>query len=353
MLRKSAEIFTSTIRAAAAKFAGSSSAKADYQARVAEEKQTYQECTEVHELPLIFHYWSNRYLRPKLEAFGFSNPYDFFDKYLEIQCRREPSRQVRFVSIGSGNCDMEIAASRKLCEKGLENFKFECLELNDAMLKRGRVLAGENSVADKLVFVEGDFNRWRPAEKFDAVIANQSLHHVLKLEDLLASVKKALKPGGLFLISDMIGRNGHMRWPEALEIVHEFWESMPPSYKYNHQLKKTDLIYDNWDCSNEGFEGIRAQDILPLLIDLFSFELFIAFGNVIDPFIDRGFGPNFDPGREWDRSFIDRIHERDEHELISGHIKPTHMIGVLRAKPFGGPFKYHDPLTPQFSVRRP
>ncbi len=30
-------------------------------------------------------------------------------------------------------------------------------------------------------------------------------------------------PHGRFIVSDMIGRNGHMRWPEALAIVQEFW----------------------------------------------------------------------------------------------------------------------------------
>ena len=42
------------------------------------------------------------------------------------------------------------------------------------------------------------------------------------------------------------------------------------------------------------FEGIRAQDILPLLVERFTFDEFIGFGNVIDPFVDRSFGPNFD-----------------------------------------------------------
>jgi hypothetical protein len=51
------------------------------------------------------------------------------------------------------------------------------------------------------------------------------------------------------------------------------------------------------------FEGIRSQDILPLLLEYFHFEVFIPYGNVIDPFIDRTFGPNFDSSREWDRDF--------------------------------------------------
>ncbi len=284
----------------------------EYEQRVAAEKNIYNECVNVHDLPGIYHYWSNRYVRPKLEAFGFSSPQHFFCEQLATQCRRDLSLKQSFVSVGSGNCDIEIETAISLCDKGLKNFKIECLDLNEMMLDRGRLLAKERQVSEYLTFTDADFNRWRPLQKYDAVVANQALHHVVGLEDLFSSIKRSLKTDGMFLVSDMIGRNGHMRWPEALAIVHEFWRMMPASYRFNHQLKRHEELYENWDCSTEGFEGIRAQDILPLLIERFHFELFIGFANVIDIFVDRGFGPNFDEKRDWDREFIDRVHERDE-----------------------------------------
>jgi SAM-dependent methyltransferase len=191
-----------------------------------------------------------------------------------------------------------------------------------------------------------------PPGTYDGVIANQALHHVQELEHLFNSIKRSMKPGAVFVISDMIGRNGHLRWPEALTVVHEFWASLPEKYKYNHQLKRVEKVYENWDCSTEGFEGIRAQDILPLLVQHFHFDLFIGFGNIIDPFIDRGFGPNFDETCEWDRSFIDRVHERDEGEMIAGRVKPAHMMAVL-TKEARESSKYHPPLSPEFCIRWP
>ena len=49
-----------------------------YRLRIAAEQVVFEGQTEVHDLPEIFHYWSNRYLRPKFESFGFYNPDDFF-----------------------------------------------------------------------------------------------------------------------------------------------------------------------------------------------------------------------------------------------------------------------------------
>ena len=113
-------------------------------------------------------------------------------------------------------------------------------------------------------------------------------------------------------------------------LVDEFWAELPSRYRYNRQLQRQEDRFDDWDCSVAGFEGIRAQDILPELIRRFHFDLFIGFANIIDPFIDRSFGFNFDAEADWDRSFIDRVHARDEMELAAGRIKPTHMYAVMR-----------------------
>ena len=150
----------------------------------------------------------------------------------------------------------------------------------------------------------------------------------------------------------MVGRNGHQRWSEALDIVQEFWRKLPPSYRFNLHTGRYEERYENRDCSGYGFEGIRAQDILPLLIEYFHFELFLGFGNIIDPFVDRGIGSNFNPSAAWDRSFIDQVNKRDEEEILSGRISPTHMIAVVGNDP-AIPLSFREPLTPQFCMRDP
>lgn len=148
----------------------------------------------------------------------------------------------------------------------------------------------------------------------------------------------------------MIGRNGHQRWPEALAIVHEFWRKLPPSYRFNISLRRHEDLYQSWDCSFQGFEGVRSQDILPLLLERFHFQFFFPFGNVIDPFVDRAFGPHFDDAAEWDRSFIDTVHRRDEDEMAAGRLKPTHLLAALGNEPCAAP-SFPGNLSPQFCVR--
>lgn len=321
----------------------------DYVARMAAETLVYKDVADINLLPGIFHYWSNKYLRSMIEAFGFSNPDQFFAKYLLQSAESTGEAQPRFVSIGAGNCDTEVRVAKLLRDAGCRGFTIECLDMNPHMLQRGREFAKQEDVGDFVAFTEGDFNRWRPAGTYAGVMANQSLHHVMNLEGLFDAIASAMHPKALFITHDMIGRNGHMRWPEALAEVQRFWQELPREYRYNRSLQRQEDKYINWDCSSEGFEGIRAQDIVPLLLKRFHFRVFIGFANVIDVFVDRAFGHNFDENGEWDRDFIDRVHAFDESAIRAGTITPTHMMAVMGLDE-GAPCVSARGVTPEMSV---
>ena len=287
-----------------------------------------------------------------MQEFGFSGVDQFFADNLYRSAVAVKVDNPHFISIGSGNCDLEIRVSKLLREKGLHNFQMECLELNPHMLARGEELAKNEGVIGNMTFRQGDFNVWKPETVYAGVMVNHALHHVTNLEGLFDAIKRSLHKDGKFVVNDMIGRNGHQRWPEALELVHQFWEELPDAYRYNHLLKRFEPLYENWDCSADGFEGIRAQDILPLLIERFNFELFIAFANVISPFIDRCFGHNFDGNSEWDRTFIDRIHMVDEDGFQTGKLKPTQMFTVMTSG-HSPSHRYSRGISPEMALRLP
>jgi len=321
--------------------------------KMRQEIKRFKSCRNVHELPAIFHYWSNKYLVPKFLPFGFGNPTEFFHLYMMRSCRRFRGEDCRFISIGSGNCDLEAELARMLVKSGFSNFVLECLDVNQHMLKRGRALAEENGLLDHMGFVCCDISEWEPVEPYHLVMVNHSLHHFVALERLFDTIHRVLHPEGFFVADDMIGRNGHMRWTEALAILQELWAELPLRYKYNHQLRRLEIEYENWDCSRQGGnEGVRSQDILPLLMKKFHFDLFVVYGNVIDIFVDRNFGHNFDTDSEFDKAFIDRVHAIDEESIKSGTIKPTHMTAAMTRNAVART-KMNNHLSPEFCVRWP
>ena len=234
---------------------------------------------------------------------------------------------------------------------GVENFHISCLEISPALIERATSRIAAEGLSQWISFTQGDVNTWTAAEpeSFDGVIANQFLHHIVELEFVFDQIKRALKPDGLLMSIDMIGRNGHMRWPEALAIINPVWEALDQRYKYNHQMKRVDKEFLNWDCSTEGFEGIRAQDILPLLVDRFKFKVFLGFGNLTDVFVDRGYGHNYDPDSEKDRNFISALASTNDYLIDSGFIKPTMMFAQVGKQEYET--KTYKHWTPEFCVR--
>ncbi len=326
-----------------------------HDSRLEQEIERYRECENVHDLPAIYHVWSHGRVRPMFLECGFEDVDDFFLQYLEAACRtatEAAAGTAEFASIGAGNCDLEVRLATGLRDRGLGNFRFHCLELNPHMIERGRADAAAHGLEDHFVFRVLDIDDWVVDRPFAACLANHSLHHIVELESLFDRVRKAIGSEGVFLVNDMIGRNGHMRWPEALEVVEDLWRELPRRFKYNHQLQRFEDEFVNWDCSVEGNEGIRAEDIQPLLLERFDFEVFLAFGNVIDIFVDRSFGHNFDPEVPAEREFIERVARLDEELIDRGVIKPTHLIAALRS---GGveQLRCHRHWTPEFCTRRP
>lgn len=327
-------------------------AASELDARLEQELKNYRDCVDVHQLPAIFHHWSHNYVLPKLQACGFAGLQEFNLHYLESACRAEPSKRHFIAGIGSGNCDLEIGLAEALLARGADNFEFHCFEINPAMVERGRRLAAERNVAAHVRCDVVNVESWSPDRHYAACMAIHSLHHVVDLEGVFDGVQDALGETGVFLLNDMIGRNGHQRWPEALEAVEEIWRTMPRKYKYNHLLQRWEDDFVNWDCSTSGNEGVRSQDILPLLAERFHFEVFVGFGNVIDVFIDRCFGHNFDRSDADDLAFIDRVAQLDEALLDAGTVKPTHMIAAARTREVETPRVYRH-WSPEFCLRIP
>jgi SAM-dependent methyltransferase len=341
---------------AAAKNPAAMSAQRDpsdaYSHRLDQERQYFDALVEFDDLPPIYGYWSHTFVRPMLEPIGGPHPRDVFARYLFEGAQRCADGTPTFLSIGSGDANNEVEVARMLAQAGCSEFAIECLEMSPVLIDRAAGAVREAGLEGRITFTAQDVNTWQPSRGYHGIMANQSLHHVMNLEGLFDAIRGALLPGAYFAISDMIGRNGHQRWPEARHLVERFWSELPFAYRYHRKLRRHEERFTDWDCSGEGFEGIRAQDILPLLLERFAFHAFAGFGNVIDPFVDRGFGPNFDANGQWDRAFIDRVHACDERALAEGLLTPTHMVAVISMQPSEAPY-FARGLSPQASVRRP
>jgi hypothetical protein len=312
---------------------------------------SFREVANPHDLPEIFHYWSNKYVRPRLNSVcGADNIPQFFANALFEAAKNCKSDFPRFLSIGSGDCSIEIAVASRLKELGLSNFQLECLENSSESANRSSAQIAESGAEAVISPFVAEGNSWEPARhQYCGAMSHHALHHFMELEKLFDAIRYGLVPGGLFATNDMIGRDGHMRWPEALIWIEGIWAFLSERYKYNQQFKRLERNFVNWDCSNDGFDGMRTQDLLPLLVDQFHFRSFLAWGGITDVFVDRAFGHNFDATSEQDRSLIDFIQMLNDRLIDMGAIKPTTALAVMSTEPCDTQIWRH--WDPRFSIR--
>jgi SAM-dependent methyltransferase len=323
----------------------------DYEARVAAELRTFAEQEIVHDLPSIHHFWTHRFLTPLLTEVGVRNVDSLWRSEVAEQCRRRAPERARLVSLGAGNGELELALAEGLMRDGVENLELVLLELNSDMLERADARARRIGIEDRVRGEVADLNVWRANGPVDIYLANHSLHHVVELEHLYEQIRSSLIADGVLLVNDMIGRNGHQRWPEAAAVIRRIWQTLPEGYRYNHTLGAIDDEYPDLDCSSESFEGIRAQDVLPLLLRVLHPETFVGFANVADPFVDRVYGHNFDPADPRDAGLIDAIATFDEAGIDAGALTPTHLIATFRREPVT--CLYPRRRSPERMVREP
>ena len=261
------------------------------------------------------------------EATGAQNHIDFYAERLRTAA--EATGFCRVLSVGSGDGAVEMQVAKRLEALGINDYEFHLVEISPRQNERAHKNAKLYGIKGRIVTVEADLNKWVPTETYSGVMAHHSLHHVQELEFVFDQVYSALSDQGCFVTFDIIGRNGHLRWPETYSVVNALWHFLPDAKKQHTVLGWTSKDYRDHDCSTQGFEGIRAQDILPELMTRFSFDVFFAWGGLTDVFVGRGYGANFDPTASEDRRIIDLVDELNEVLIDIGAIKPTNLCASM------------------------
>lgn len=89
------------------------------------------------------------------------------------------------------------------------------IDLSPEFCDTANTLSGWVGLADRTVFIEGDATALDvPNEAFDAAMTLHACMNIAAKEKVYAGVRKALKPGGIFAIYDILqGEGGHVLYP--------------------------------------------------------------------------------------------------------------------------------------------
>ena len=122
---------------------------------------------------------------------------------------------------------------RRRAPAWVENLELVLLELNPHTIDRATGEARRMGIADR---VRGELAGPKPLgnRRVRRCFPGQSQPPpFVELEQLYDEIQRSLAPDGVLLVNDMIGRNGHRRWPEAGLALRRIWKELPERYRYN------------------------------------------------------------------------------------------------------------------------
>jgi SAM-dependent methyltransferase len=144
------------------------------------------------------------------------------------------------ISVGCGNGGKEM----RLIQAGLVD-QFDLYELSDRRIEQGKQLAQKLRLTDKVTFHKGDaFEMVTRRASFDIVHWNNSLHHMMNVDQAVQWSHNILRKGGLFYMDDFIGPSRFQWSDRMLEIATRVHTALPVKYLIQPPWsnKKTDLL---------------------------------------------------------------------------------------------------------------
>jgi SAM-dependent methyltransferase len=172
-----------------------------------------------------------------------------------------------------------------------------------------------------------------PANHFDAVFVQHSLHHFSPLEKVFALVKQCLKPGGLFVVDEYTGVN-RLQWPDRqLRAANALLREMPKRYR---KLWKLDRVKKRVQRPGllrmhlaDPSEAVESEKIRPLLAEHFTaLEVKEIGGSVLCPLF-HDIGMNFPDDDPEAMRIVDNCIKTEAELLQRGEINSDFMMGVF------------------------
>jgi SAM-dependent methyltransferase len=242
----------------------------------------------------------------------------------------------RILSLGCGYGGVELSYARTLRRP----FELIGLDLNPHLFAHVERIAADEGLPMRFQAADLNFITLRPAS-FDLIFAHAAIHHALNLEHLLDQIRLALRPGGRFIVLDIIGRSQVLFWRENHEYAARLIDHLPLRYRRNPWagirgwLGGHSLGLDPYSepAEQHGMEGIRQEDIEREILARFEpLKLFkySAFMRLIctHPI----FGKRLDPTERRARRVLNSLCAEDVAAVASGKLRPTEMLGVFVPK---------------------
>ena len=239
--------------------------------------------------------------------------------------RRLPRAPLRALSLGAGTGLFEL----DLISRGAVA-SYDLVDITPQLMEGAAARAAELGFAGRIRCSTADINRIEiEPGAYDLITFVSALHHVERLEHVLDTCRKGLRPGGLFFISEYVGPNRFAFPPAHADLANEIYCSIDPRLRTQPVMPRPNPLDV---AAADPTEAIRSEEILDLVPRFFpTAETFSA---DVCLTVMMWYGLNHDVVHETPEghSFVRWLLEVDRALVRSGRL-PTYQVDTLAHMP--------------------
>ena len=178
-----------------------------------------------------------------------------------------------------------------------------------------------------------------PEGRFDAIIANDVLHHITDLEGLYVRIHDALEPRGRFVFNEYVGPNRFQYDDERMELINRYFRLFPDNCRWdpvsNSCLWKRTRVDAKKLIEEDPTEAVRSEDVLPLAREAFEVVAEIPYGGgLLNPLL-FGVVAGFEPGRPEHDRVLEILCAAEERLTAAGALEPDFHIFIGKRRENG------------------
>lgn len=215
--------------------------------------------------------------------------------------------------------------------------RFEGYDISPEAVEVARKEAEREGLADRIDYEATDLNAIElEPNRYGAVFAIQSLHHIEALEHLLDQIRASLAPGGLFVVNEYVGPARFQFPDERLPLMNKLLSVLPESHRKSlrngHVRNQIERPSAKEVARVDPSESIRSDEIMGLIEERFEIVYKADFGGTLLQFVLADIAGNFDPADPRDVALVDLICLYEETLIEQGVLPSDFTYVVAKAR---------------------
>ena len=167
---------------------------------------------------------------------------------------------------------------------------------------------------------------------YDAIFANDVLHHITNLEGLYERIREALAPKGKLFFNEYVGPNRFQYSDARMDLINRYFRLIPDHLRFNPYWGG--LFWSRFRAdpaklmADDPTEAVRSEDVLPLARKFFEVEAEYPYGGgLLNPLLYEIIG-NFDEQNPYDSRLLQVLCDAEDRLTRSRLIEPDFSVFV-------------------------